>query len=83
MRTTLEIDDDLLAAAKELARVEGVTAGNIVSRLLRRALTGGVEGSGRVSKRGRSVAGFVPFPALKTNIVTNEQINLLRDREGI
>ena len=34
MRTTLDIDDDLIAAAKELARHEGTTAGQIVSRLL-------------------------------------------------
>jgi Arc/MetJ family transcription regulator len=40
MRTTLDIDDDVLAAAKELARHEGATAGQIVSRLLRRSLTG-------------------------------------------
>ena len=31
MRTTLDIDDDLLAAAKELARRENVTAGQVVS----------------------------------------------------
>jgi len=36
VRTTLDIDDDLLAAAKELARREGRTAGEVVSRLLRR-----------------------------------------------
>ena len=31
MRTTLDIDDDLLAAAKELARREGRSAGQVVS----------------------------------------------------
>jgi predicted nucleic acid-binding protein len=40
MHTTLDIDDDLLVAAKELARRENLTAGQIVSRLLREALTG-------------------------------------------
>jgi hypothetical protein len=39
MRTTLDIDDDLLCAAKELARRDGITAGQMVSRLLRRSLT--------------------------------------------
>ena len=33
MRTTLDIDDDLLAAAKELARRERTTAGEVISRL--------------------------------------------------
>lgn len=40
MRTTLDIDDDLLAAAKELARRQGSTADEVVSSLLRRALPG-------------------------------------------
>jgi hypothetical protein len=39
MRTTLDIDDDVLAAAKDLAQAEDVTVGAMVSRLVRRALT--------------------------------------------
>lgn len=39
MRTTLDIDDDILSAAKELAKVEGRTAGQVISDLARRALT--------------------------------------------
>ena len=39
MRTTLDIDDDVLQAAKELARAEGSTAGQVISRLVRQALT--------------------------------------------
>lgn len=42
MRTTIDIDDDLLAASQELARHEGTTVGAVVSRLLRQALTGQV-----------------------------------------
>lgn len=38
MRTTLNIDDDVLRAAKELARLRGSTAGAIVSELAREAL---------------------------------------------
>lgn len=38
MRTTLDIDEDILAAAKELARAEGKTAGQVLSDLARRAL---------------------------------------------
>ncbi len=38
MRTTLEIDDDVLAAAKELAQIQGRTAGAVLSDLARKAL---------------------------------------------
>ena len=38
MRTTLEIDDDVIAAARELARDEGTSIGAVVSDLARRGL---------------------------------------------
>ena len=38
MRTTVDIDDDLLQAAKELADVRGTTAGRVISDLLRKSL---------------------------------------------
>jgi hypothetical protein len=40
VHTTLDIDDDVLAAARELARRPGTSAGQMVSRLLRAALNG-------------------------------------------
>ncbi len=39
MRTTLDIDDDLLTAAKELAKARDTTAGRVISDLLRESLT--------------------------------------------
>lgn len=39
VRTTLDIDDDLLQAIKELAEVRGVTAGQALSAVVRQALT--------------------------------------------
>jgi Arc/MetJ family transcription regulator len=39
MRTTLDIDDDVLQAAKELGALHGKTAGQVVSELARRALS--------------------------------------------
>ncbi len=39
MRTTLDIDDDILQAAKELARAERKTAGQVLSELARKGLT--------------------------------------------
>ena len=39
MRTTLDIDDDILAAAKELAKTRKSTAGEVISELARKGLT--------------------------------------------
>lgn len=79
MRTTIDIDDDLLAASKELARHEGTTAGAVVSRLLRQALTArGAEGAPRCT-----VPGFRPFAAKPGAVVTNDILNRLRDEDGI
>ena len=38
MRTTLEIDDDVLNAVKELAAIKRSTAGRVLSDLARKAL---------------------------------------------
>ena len=38
VRTTLDLDDDVLQAAKEIAGLRGATAGRVVSDLIRRAL---------------------------------------------
>lgn len=85
MRTTLDIDDDLLLAAKEIARRERTTAGAVVSRLLRRSLTGLGTGAPADSPptSHAGVAGFVPFPARPGVVVTNDQVDLLRESEGI
>jgi hypothetical protein len=39
MRTTLDIDDDVLEAVEELAAYENKTAGRVLSDLARKALT--------------------------------------------
>ncbi len=83
MRTTLDIDDDLLAAAKELARRERSTAGKVVSRLIRSSLTGAASPKSASRSRRAPVAGFQPFPARAGVVVTNEQVNALRDAEGL
>jgi hypothetical protein len=38
MRTTLDLDDDVLQAVKELAAFRGSTAGRVLSELARKAL---------------------------------------------
>ncbi|HWH83129.1 MAG TPA: hypothetical protein VNU71_12925 [Burkholderiaceae bacterium] len=83
MRTTLDIDDDLLAAAKELARREGATAGQVVSRLLRHSLAGAPAGTPAARGGRKAVAGFVPFPPRPGVVTTNAQVDALRDAEGL
>ena len=39
MRTTLDIDDDVLQAARELARADGSTAGKVISDCARKGMT--------------------------------------------
>lgn len=80
MRTTIDIEDDVLAAAKELARLQNVSAGQMISRLVRQALSG-PQGTSKLA-HGKSSVGFRPFPS-RGVLVTDEQINLLRDQEGV
>ena len=85
MRTTLDIDEDVLVAAKELARRQNLSAGQVVSQLLRKSLTGQVvpaTASGSGDREPRSVAGFCPFPAGRA-VVTNDAVNRLRETEGV
>lgn len=79
MRTTLDIDDDVLAAAREISRKQGISAGQVISRLLREALIG----NNRVPPDSDStVGGFRPFPTRGT-VVSDELIDNLRDQEGL
>ena len=83
LRTTLDIDDDLMAAAKELARRERSSAGKVVSRLLRQSLTGARAPLAKSVGHPRTVAGFKPFPARPGVVVTDEEVDALREAEGI
>lgn len=82
MRTTLDIDDDVLAAVKDLARRQGVAAGRILSGLARKALTGGLNAREAEGDKGRMPGGFRPFPPRGT-VVSNDRIDELRDSEGL
>lgn len=81
MRTTLEIEDDVLLAAKELARRGGTTAGRVISDLVRQALTRPAATTANSVREPAAVYGFRPFPS-RGAVVTNEQVDKLRDEEG-
>ncbi|MEO5671516.1 MAG: CopG family transcriptional regulator [Ramlibacter sp.] len=88
MRTTLDIEDDVLYAAKEIARREKKSLGQVISELARRAFalgTGYPPGGKRPAPRGSdrlAVYGIEPLPA-RGGLVTNELIDRLRDEEDI
>jgi hypothetical protein len=79
MRTTLDIADDVLLAAKERARREIKTAGQVVSELLRQALTSPTPSS--AVREPTAVYGFKPF-ARRGGIITNELIDHLRNEDA-
>jgi hypothetical protein len=81
MRTTLSIDDDVLAAARERARREGRPLGDVISDLVRQALTGS-SGPDPARDGERSAGPFRPFPT-RGRIVSNELIDALREQEGV
>jgi hypothetical protein len=66
----------VLQAAKELARREQKTAGQVVSELLRRALTGAAPVPA-VRDEAPALYGLQPFPR-RGGIVTNDLIDQLR-----
>ena len=80
MRTTLDIDDHVLRAAKELARRQRLSTGQVVSRLLRQAMVGAAQ---LPAHNAVGVAGFRPFTSASPQLVTNDQVDAIRDQDGI
>jgi hypothetical protein len=79
MRTTLDIEDDILQAAKELAQREGGTAGQVISALARRGLANAAAKSKKLS----GTRGGVPLLPSRGEVVTLERVRNLMDREGV
>jgi Arc/MetJ family transcription regulator len=69
MRTTLDIDDDVLTAAKQLAKKRNSTAGEVISDLVRQALTK----SAIRDEEPRYRNGFRLLPRTET-IITSEMV---------
>lgn len=78
MRTTLDIDDDVLLAAKERARKEKISTGAALTQMARAGLQ-----QTTTARRGKkSPFGITPLPS-RGEIVTNEHVNRLRDKLGV
>lgn len=73
MRTTLTIDDDVFAAAKELAARQSQSVGQVISALARQALRPPV--SSTTTRNG------IPLLPVQSSsvLVTPELVNQLRD----
>ena len=73
MRTTLTIDDDVLAAVKGLAARQNKSIGEVISALTRQAL--------KPTNTRRQVRNGVPLLAVRpgAGLVTPELVNQLRD----
>jgi len=76
MRTTLAIDDDVLAAAKHLAARDNKSVGEVISTLARQGLS-------RSSRSPRAERNGIPLLPRRGNPapVTLELVNLLRDEQ--
>lgn len=72
MRTTIDLDEDVLLAVKDRARDERRSAGAVLSDLARKALT---EPAPVATE---SFLGFRPLPK-RGGVVTNELIDQLRE----
>lgn len=73
VRTTLDLDEDVLQAAKEMAAARGTTAGKVVSELARKALTP------TRAPRVRNGVPLLPRRPVTARRPTMQQVNELRD----
>lgn len=82
MRTTLDIDEDVLQAAREFAKRQQTTVGQVLSDLARQALRHHpTEACGTAPQlRDGGFLGFKPFSS-RGGLVTDELVNQLRGVE--
>lgn len=72
MRTTLDLEDDVLLAAKEIAHRRGVSIGKVLSELARQSLW---RNASETTRNGAPLFPLVP----DARLVTLEMVNQLRD----
>lgn len=73
MRTTLDLDADVLQAAKEIAASKGTTAGRVISDLVRKAL------EPSAGPRVRNGVPVMPSRGPGAPKITMQLVNELRD----
>jgi hypothetical protein len=80
MRTTLDIEPDILLAAKEIAAAEGTTAGAIISKLARAGMNASFAAADSKEIRRRNGVEMLPP---REEPVTLHHVQSLMDEEGI
>ena len=78
MRTTLDIDEDVLATVKDLAKAEGKTMGEVISDLARRALTTPSLPGLSESAAAFDTGTWPTFPGREGVLVTTEMIERIQ-----
>jgi len=77
MRTTLDIDSDILLAAKELATKQKSTTGKVISELARRALTRKTQSARRPLKNA------IPLIRSRGDVITLDHVKKLMEQGGV
>ena len=73
MRTTLDLDEDVLSAAKALAAHRGLTAGQMISELARKGLAA-------ARPRGKMRNGVPLFHSVPGHVITPEMVEAILDK---
>ena len=79
MRTTLDIDDDVLEIAKQRAKAERKTAGRVISELARQALA---EPRERLDFSKVEIVDGIPILPSRGGVVTKELVDKLIEQSG-
>lgn len=78
MRTTIDIDEDVLQGAKERAATDGTTAGRVISDWARSGFF-----IGRDQSKKKRILNGVPLLPSRGKIVSMKLIQEIMDEEGI
>ena len=79
MRTTLDIDDDVLEIAKQRAKAERKSAGQVISELARQALATPRE---RIDFSKVEIVDGIPILPSRGGVVTKELVDKLIEQSG-
>ena len=84
MRTTLDIDDDVLMAVREIAAREKRTAGKVLSEFSRRGMLAG-DSTPSTPEPGRPYAmkNGIPILPSRGEVVSTGRIERIMEEEGI
>ena len=82
MRTTIDIDEDVLLAAKEHAARERKSLGAVISGLARESLRRPAQPAARGRSAGKRGGRFAVLPR-RDEVITVEHVRGLQDAEGV